>query len=199
MQEKLIDARGLSCPEPVVLARKAMLESNRQIIRVVVDDEASIENIQRMAQSAGWSVSKQQNQDDTHLLLTPENVAADEQPAGELPERRPQIVVLIASNAIGTGDDQLGGVLMRAFIKTLREVALRPQRMICMNAGVLLTTEGSELLEDLRQLEELGVEILSCATCLDFFHRLNKLQVGRTTNMFEIAETLLNAERVVRL
>ena len=198
MQEKLIDARGLSCPEPVVLARKAMLESNRQIIRVVVDDEASIENIQRMAQSAGWSVSKQQNQADTHLLLTPENVVAGEQPDGELPERRPQIVVLVASNVIGTGDDQLGGVLMRAFIKTLREVALRPQRMICMNAGVLLTTEGSELLEDLRQLEELGVEILSCATCLDFFHRLDKLQVGRTTNMFEIAETLLNAERVVR-
>ena len=91
------------------------------------------------------------------------------QPAGELPERRPQIVVLIASNAIGTGDDQLGGVLMRAFIKTLREVALRPQRMICMNAGVLLTTEGSELLEDLRQLEELGVEILSCTHLPRFF------------------------------
>jgi selenium metabolism protein YedF len=88
---------------------------------------------------------------------------------------------------------------MRNFIITLLDVAETPDRMLFLNTGVLLTTEGSEVLEALEWLGNRGVEILSCGVCLDFFHRKDKLRAGAVTNMFTIAESLLKAGSVVRV
>jgi selenium metabolism protein YedF len=116
-------------------------------------------------------------------------------PADETARRH---VVLLASDRLGSGPEELGRVLIRAFVKTQREVSPRPWRMIFLNSGVALTTEGTPLEEDLRALEAEGVEILSCGTCLDYFHAKEKLRVGRISNMKEISESLLAAGKVIR-
>ena len=110
----------------------------------------------------------------------------------------PRHVLLIASDRLGSGPEELGRVLMRAFVKTQREITPRPWRMVFLNSGVALTTEGTPLEEDLHALEADGVEILSCGTCLDYFHAKEKLRAGRVSNLREISETLLCAERVIR-
>jgi selenium metabolism protein YedF len=107
-------------------------------------------------------------------------------------------VLLVAGDELGQGSPQLGRILIRSFLKTLAGAAERPYRALFLNGGVRLTSEGSELLEDLRALEALGVEILSCGTCLDFFHLKEKLKAGRISNMAEIVETLTTADLVVR-
>ena len=106
--------------------------------------------------------------------------------------------MLITSDQLGTGDERLGRLLMRAFLKTLKELDALPGQAIFMNSGVRLSTEGSDLLDDLRALESRGVEIMSCGTCLDYYGLLDALRVGRKSNMFEIATALLAAEQVVR-
>jgi selenium metabolism protein YedF len=87
---------------------------------------------------------------------------------------------------------------MRSFLKTLLELETKPNGLILINSGVWLSSEGSDVLDTLRTLSEKGVEILSCGTCLDFYGLKEKLKVGKVSNMFTIAQTLFEAERVVR-
>lgn len=109
-----------------------------------------------------------------------------------------RLVVLVASDRIGDGPEELGRVLARSFVKTLRDLEPLPWRVAFLNSGVALTTEGSPVAEDLRAMEASGVEILSCGTCLDYFHAKEKLIVGRISNMREIVDTLVRASHLVR-
>ena len=107
-------------------------------------------------------------------------------------------VVLITSDALGSGDDELGRLLMRSFIKTLASADEKPSAVLFLNHGVKLTCAGSELLEDLRSLETAGVKLSSCGTCLDYLNLKDHLSVGGVGNMAGTVETLLSADRVVR-
>ena len=107
--------------------------------------------------------------------------------------------MLIASDRLGDGAEELGRLLMKNFVITLLETDEIPERMLFLNNGVLLTTEGSEVIEVLEKLEGRGVEIFSCGVCLDFHNRRDKLKAGSVTNMFTIAESLLKGASIVRL
>jgi len=197
--EHNIDARGLACPEPVVLARKAMLTPGCQRVLVRVNDEAAIENIQRMATTQGWLVQIDRQAGETVLVLQSSTASA----TAALPEAPPKplasgLAVLVASDAVGAGDDQLGRLLMRAFIKTLGELDPLPEVVLFMNAGVRLTTEQPTVIDDLRKLEARGVRVFSCGTCLDYYHLLDALQVGAKSNMFEIVSLMAGATKVLR-
>ena len=106
--------------------------------------------------------------------------------------------MLVDGATIGRGDDLLGAVLMKSFLHTLKEIEPRPWRLIFLNAGVKLASEGSDLLTALSELERLGVEILSCGTCLDFFKLKEKLVAGKVTNMYDIVSSLVAATNVIR-
>jgi selenium metabolism protein YedF len=109
------------------------------------------------------------------------------------------VVVLITSNVLGSGDDALGGILMKSFMYTLTQMEGTFQVLIFMNSGVLLPTEGSEVLEYIKSLEERHIEVLSCGTCLDFYHLSDKLRAGSVTNMFTITEKIMEAQRLITL
>jgi selenium metabolism protein YedF len=107
-------------------------------------------------------------------------------------------VVLFASDSIGRGDDELGGILARAILYSFTEVEPKPHTIIFMNSGVKLVVEGSEVLEDLDKLAQAGVQVMACGTCLDFFGLKEKIKVGEISNAYTIAEALLEAGKVVR-
>jgi selenium metabolism protein YedF len=113
-------------------------------------------------------------------------------------EKIRKVAVYINSQFMGVGDDALGAILMRSFLKTLLDMEIKPSRLILVNSGVRLATEGSEVLETLRSLSEKGIEILSCGTCLDFYGLKEKLKVGKISNMYDIAQSLLEADRLIR-
>ena len=201
MKEEHVDARGLACPEPVVRALKAMEQPGVERVCVVVDNDAAVENVRRMAASQGWEAALESSAHGTRLILAKEeDASAARQPEAcqILPQRPPNFVVLLSSDTFGKGEEALGRILIRAFIKTLKDLDPRPGAVIFANSGVRLTTEGSELLDDLRFLESQGVQVLSCGTCLDYYKLSDSLAVGVVSNMYEIASALAGADRVVR-
>ncbi len=114
-------------------------------------------------------------------------------------EASPGHLLLVTSSRFGDGPEELGRTLMRSYLKVQIEEETKPWRVIFLNSGIELTTDGSPVLEDLRALAAAGTEILSCGTCLDFYQRKEALQVGRVSNMREISESLRRASSLIRL
>lgn len=194
---KTIDCRNMACPAPVVTVKRALEGGAGEALEVTVDSGAPRENVTRFATNRGYAVQEREVEGGYALLITPS--AQGKAPTVSGAATAGPTVMLIASNRLGDGPEELGQLLMKNFIITLLDVEQLPDRMLFLNTGVLLTTEGSEVLEALEKLGNLGVEVMSCGVCLDFFHRREKLAAGSVTNMFTIAESLLQAGKVVRL
>ncbi len=103
---------------------------------------------------------------------------------------------LIQSEGLGKGDDQLGSMLMANFLRLLGENQDKPSTLVFWNAGVKLACEGSQVLTHLKKLEEQGVQILACTTCLEFYELVDKLKVGKPTTMVKSIQSMLNSEMV---
>jgi selenium metabolism protein YedF len=191
---KEIDCRGMACPQPVVTAKKVLDESEGKEFVLVVDNLAARDNVERFAQSQGAVVDVEEKGNDFYLRIQ-KGSACDLAGAAQKAEK---VVVYINSNLLGIGDEALGTILMRSFLKTLLDLKPIPSKLIFINSGVRLTTEGSEVLETLKTLSETGAEILSCGTCLDFYGLKAKLKVGIVSNMYDIAQSLLEADRLLR-
>jgi len=108
---------------------------------------------------------------------------------------RPKIF-LIQSEGLGRGDEQLGSMLMANFLRLLGESEDKPSGMIFWNTGVRLACEGSPVLNRLKQLEEQGVKLLACTTCLEHFELTDKLVVGKPTNMMKSIQSMLSSDIV---
>lgn len=188
-----IDCRNMACPAPVISVKKAL--ENQGEIRVLLDEGAPHENVTRFARNRGFAV--QEERGDNGWTVT---IAAGDG-AGMTPAaaQSGSVVFLITSDRLGDGPDELGRLLMKNFIHSLLEASHLPSRLLFMNSGVRLTTEGSQVLEALGKLAGMGVECLSCGLCLDFFGIKDKLRAGSTTNMLTTVETILSNERVIRL
>jgi len=189
-----IDARGLACPQPVIMTKKA-IEAGEDCV-VIVDNEAARDNVCRMAKSQGCEADVEER--DGCFRIRVMQGAGRKRKESVVPAAGPTVVVF-PCDRMGKGADELGNILVRGFLHTLGEISPRPDVMIFFNAGVKLTTDGSDVLEDLHALEKAGVRLLVCGTCLDFFGLKDKLQAGIISNMYDIAETMLSAGRIVRI
>lgn len=192
-----IDCRGQACPAPVIATKRA-LEASPAGVCVRLDDGAPRENVTRFAQTRGFQVTE--TTDGSGWSLTIYGSGKQATPSSALPvQASGERILLITSDRLGDGADELGHLLMRNFIHTLLETAERPDRILFLNSGVLLTIQGAETIEALSALAGLGVDLASCGVCLDFYKKKDQLAVGRTTNMFSTAEQLLGAASVIRL
>ncbi len=185
---KIVDARGLDCPQPVILTKKAMEEGDGADLITIVDRDVARENVKRLAQSQGYEyqIEERKGEFHIHMLKTMGSQPKPQELAGKL-------VVLVKSDLLGEGDPALGQVLMKGFLYTLNELESNLSSLIFMNKGIFLTIEDSPVLAQIRNLEKKGVDVLSCGTCLDFYHQTDKLAVGRITNMYTIVETMAGA------
>jgi selenium metabolism protein YedF len=190
---KTVDCRGLACPGPVIQAKRE-LETLRpgESFVVIVDSEASRDNVSRFAQSKGSKVEVEDTGGGSYrLTLTAAPVDSAE--TGDAPP-----VILIAGETVGTGDDKLGRILMEGFVNTLVEQEEVPDSIVLMNAGVRLAVGGSAVLAALKKLTDRGCEILVCGTCLEFFGLKEELEAGVISNMYDIQRTILAASSVIR-
>lgn len=205
MQE--IDVRDLACPGPVLKLRD-MLDAGKRAIILHVADELSRSNVTRFATSRGAKVAVDAPGDGSFVVtITAGNDATTARPGEEelLACQVPQTtapagprVVQVSAATMGTGDDELGALLMRSFLKTQAQIDRKPDAVLFYNDGVKLCCEGSVLLDDLEALASAGVEIIACGTCLNFFQLADRLRVGRVTDMLEIASRLADAGTIVR-
>ena len=191
---KTVDARNLSCPQPVMLTKKALEEADE--VLTIIDNEAARDNVSRLGKSQGCEVSVESKKDGIYLTLRRAEVrAAEKQP---VPANG--IVLFIASDILGRGDNQqLGSLLMQSFLHTVGGLRVRPETIVLMNNGVKLGINGSLVLGELRRLESQGIEILACGTCLSRLQLTDKLAVGQISNMYAIADILLKSNKIVSL
>ena len=188
-----IDCRNMACPAPVVAVKKEL--GHGQPLVVLLDDGAPRENVTRFATSRGFQVAEQRIGDSWSLTITPTSVTTATEPDAA----ESSTTLLITSDRLGDGPEELGRLLMRTMIHTLLEADTLPGRMLFLNSGVLLTTEGSPVLEALERLAGSGVEIRSCGLCLDYFNLKDRLAVGSTTNMLTTVDAILGDERCIKL
>ena len=211
-----VNAMGDICPIPVVKTKKALGELNGPgEIEVLVDNETAVKNVTKMARSSGAEAESEQLGDKQYrVLITVGEDATEKLKSAKSPAVQPQgqtqqeaaagcrtcvgTVVAVGSDRMGEGSEELGHILIKSFIFALTQLDDLPDKILFYNGGAKLTVEGSESLEDLRTLEEQGVEIMTCGTCLDYYGIKDKLAIGGVTNMYSIVETLQSAMSVIR-
>ena len=198
---KEINARGLACPAPVLQTKAALQKEKTDRLRVVVNNAAAQQNVQRFLESQGFQTSLEQHGADYLVIGTGGSERGKQLQAAAKPqsEVNKMIMVLCATDRIGFGDDELGLALMVNFLRTLKEMGSELWRLVFVNNGVKLTIDGSEVLDDLRQYEKDGLKILVCGTCLNHFNLLEKKRVGETTNMLDIVTAMQLADNVISI
>lgn len=200
-----LDCTGLPCPQPVLRTKDA-LEQGATVIEVLVDNEASRNNVARFAQNRGHQAMLTTRATGHYSILI---TAGINQGLGQTPEvdepeeyscDRPQkirLVYVISADSMGRGNDELGWALLQTFIQTIKDIDPLPEKIIFYNSGVKQVTTDSGALEALKQLQSKGVEILVCGTCLDFFKLQSAIKVGHISNMYDIMHSIISADKII--
>ncbi len=208
---KVVNAMGDACPIPVVKTKNAIKELiGAGMVETLVDNEIAVQNLTKMAQQKNYGVRSEKLGENQYRVIMTIGESADEAGAEVVEEettaeetcmpdgRKGNKVVVISSSYMGTGDDELGAVLMKGFIYALSQQDELPKTILFYNSGAKLTCEMSPTLEDLMSLEANGVEILTCGTCLNHYGLTEKLKVGGVTNMYVITEKMMQADLIVK-
>ncbi len=194
------DCSGLACPQPVLEARDLISQNPGESIEIIVDNEAARQNVTRFMESQGYVVTSQQIEEQRISVKgVPGSCAIEAAQGAEKARGTEKILLFIPSDTLGEGDPELGSRLMLNFIKTLDEFGPDLWRIVFVNSGVKLAIQDAETLAPLKALEERGVSILVCGTCLEFFNLMDEKAAGETTNMLDIVTSMHLASRVIRV
>ena len=191
-----VNAVGDACPIPVVKTLQALKTlAGPGTVETLVDNRIAVENLTRLAQSKGCTIETEQLAENRFRVTITAQAGAQLPDTADgictVPSERPEnTVVVISADHMGQGDDTLG--------RALTQQEKLPRTVLFYNGGAFVTCDGSASLEDLHKLAELGVEILTCGTCLNHYGIADKLRVGQVTNMYVIAEKQMNATLVIR-
>jgi selenium metabolism protein YedF len=200
MHKMEIDARKLSCPAPVIMTKEAVEKNHPGKIDVMVDNEAAKQNVFRFLQSQGYAVNAHSENDVFHVIGVRSGTGFQAyEISNEIQSTDKKIMVMVATDRFGFGDDELGLKLMGNFIKTLKEMQPELWKLVLVNNGVKLAVAGSAVLPELKELVQQGTDILVCGTCLTHFNLLDKKQVGDTTNMLDIVTAMQLADKVINI
>jgi selenium metabolism protein YedF len=200
---EILDCTGLNCPEPVLRTKARLEKESKEAFKVLVDNEASRENILRFGRSQGCEVSVENRSNESFLITlipsddkTPTESFQEGEYRCDL-EKPSNLIYVISSDSMGRGSDELGWALLQTYVTTIGDVSPLPSHILLYNGGVKLTTTAGKALEALQALEEKGVTIWICGTCLEFFKLEDERKVGSITNMYDILNTMAAAGKVV--
>lgn len=201
---KIIDAFGMQCPKPLVLAKKEIDAGCREL-SVQVDNETAVKNLTRLGGKTGlavsvddieggWLVSFAEGDGDAPAPIPAPTGAACAPGAGC------GYAVFVGKDHVGEGDGELGYNLMKMALYTLSESDDVPASLLFMNSGVKLVAGGEQqVIDNVSALAEKGTEVLVCGTCLDFYGCKDRLGVGEVSNMYDILGRMQEAAKVITL
>jgi len=200
---KIVDARGKSCPQPVIMTKKEA-DNGELEITVVVDNETAKSNVLKFGAKLNYTTRTEDKNDGMYVYLSKSdceecNVIIAQAHDDFNNTTKQEKGYVFGQDKLGKGSDDLGKILMKGFIYAISEKKPYPNFLIFLNSGVKLTTSGSESLDDLKKLEDAGVKIVSCGTCLDFFEIKGNLEVGIISNMYEIVDIIAESDNAVMI
>lgn len=201
---KIIDATGKACPMPVIMAKKE-IEANHDSFIITVDNAIAVENLKKLAVSQSYDavvsgsgelfevrfITDGREIPETEMIVLPDSIAAIRGTG--------KWVVFMGKDYIGEGDYELGSALVKMFFYTLSQADDVPESILFMNSGVKLPTLDEQVVSHLQALENRGVKILVCGTCLDYYKLKGDLKLGEISNMYDITEKMFAASKVIAL
>jgi selenium metabolism protein YedF len=206
MHQVHIECQGLPCPQPVLKAKKIIEKESPTTISVVVDNEAAKINVSRFLGTQQYETTVENKGDAIVVTGIREEVTSEGCKACEIMSdselnsvEQQKVLIFLASNVMGEGDDELGSKLMYNFLLTLKELGDELWRIVMVNGGVKLATQNSACLELLQQLEKDDVSVLVCGTCLEHFNLTQECGVGEVTNMLDIVTSFQLATKTIRV
>ena len=187
---------------PLILTKRALLEMQEgEPLVILIDNETSVKNVTRFLEEHQMHPGTELKDGIYRLTLNNRGTVGEQTRAEEyceLPaEGSGDYMVCFQKNIHGEGADELGYRLTQLFINTLPDIDRKPSAMAFLNSSVFLTLKDSPVFEVLEMLEEDGIKILVCGTCLDFFQRKDELAVGMVSNMYEIMTLMSKAPKVL--
>ena len=196
-----VDARGLACPKPVIHTKKELEKLSDGVVVTTVDNKMAKENLLKLAKSLNLESNIVKDEEE---LITIEIVKNGEicEIADAIIEEKDDLenrCIFITKDKMGSGNDELGEVLIKGFVYTLTETKPYPKSILLVNGGIKLSTVNEDTAGNLKILEDAGVEVLSCGTCLDYYDLKDELKVGTVTNMYSIVESLKNSSNTITI
>jgi len=199
----IIDARGQGCPKPVMMAEEALAKLSEGIVEVLVDNEASADNIAWFAKNNSYysETVKEPNQWRVKIVKgyacktgSEVEVQGARTEAGQKTDK--PLMLIVGSDTLGK-EEELGKLLVKGFFETMKVTKELPHTIFFLNAGVKLTTVNEEVIPVLRDLADMGVEIFSCGTCLKYYNLELELKVGYRGTTNHIVEGMKDFQKVV--
>lgn len=196
-----VDGRGQLCPKPVIMTKKELDKLDEGTVTTIVDNEIAKENVSKLAKGMGLEFTVENTKDEEFYIHINKWITEKirEPEISHDTGRTKDFIVVFNSDQMGKGNEELGHILVKGLIYTIKETTPWPSSIIFYNGGVKLACEGSEALDDLIYMQEQGVEILSCGLCLDFYGIQDKLAVGQITNMYNIYEKMRNSNNTITI
>jgi selenium metabolism protein YedF len=193
-----IDARGKACPQPVILAKKE-IDGGCRDLTVLVDNKTAMENLTRLGNSAGMTVTTGETAQGLFVRLTGEGKIVEE-PVIACSTTGNGYAVFIGKDVVGAGDRELGYNLMKMALYTLAQGDSVPAHVLFMNDGVKLPAgEEQQVIDSLMTLIEKGSIVLVCGTCLNYYGIADRLKAGTVSNMYDIMSAMQRADKVITL
>ncbi|WP_414632259.1 MULTISPECIES: sulfurtransferase-like selenium metabolism protein YedF [unclassified Clostridium] len=194
-----IDCRGLNCPIPVVNTKKYFDALESGIGVTVVDNEVAKNNVVKFAQGNGFEYEIEEREGNIYYItIIKGEVTVEELNLKNSKEKEETFTIVVGSDKLGNGDDELGTALIKSYLFALSEAEVIPTNLVFLNAGVKLVVEGALTLDSLKRLVERGVNVQSCGLCLDFYGLKENLAVGEISNMYAIIE-MMNKGKTIKL
>lgn len=194
-----IDATGLGCPKPVINTKKELDKIENGTVRVTVDNSIAKENILKLSKSLNCKSLVREEREDLIIIDIEKGKNTEINSYNKVENNLDDKCIFISSDKMGQGSDELGHVLMKGYIYTLTETKPYPKCIIFVNSGVKLTSENKHTVENLKIMENDGVQILSCGTCLDYYNLKESLDVGSITNMYNIVEAMQDSSQTISI
>ena len=193
-----IDAMGKACPQPVIMAKKE-IDGGCRDLTVLVDNKTAVENLTRLGNSAGMTVTTGETAQGLFVRLTGEGKIV-ENPVIACPTTGNGYAVFVGKDVVGAGERELGYNLMKMAMYTLAQGDSVPAHVLFMNDGVKLPAgEEQQVIDSLMTLREKGSIILVCGTCLNYYGLADRLKVGTVSNMYDIMSAMQRADKVITL
>jgi len=202
---RLINTCGQQCPAPLIMTKRALKETKSgDAFEVITDNLTSFNNLSRFLKDNNTDFTIKEENGKWTLRITKNSETGTKTRAEDYCSEvlatfpRGDFIIAFTSDKMGEGSDELGHLLTGNFIRAVKDLDLLPGRMIFYNKGVTLVSEDSPVLENLKDLEKMGVEILVCATCVSFYKLDGKTGTGTLSNMYVIAQAMASAGNIIR-
>jgi selenium metabolism protein YedF len=202
---RIVDTKGQLCPAPLIAAKRALKETaGGESFILLTDNQTSFDNLNRFLKDN--KADFQASESGGVWTLTITKTTGEVAPTNPEDYCAPSIshfekgnyVVVISSDKMGEGDEELGHLLMANFIKALKDLDELPSKMVFYNNGVKLATKSSPVIEHLRDLEKMGVELMLCATCISHYSLESVVGAGTVSNMYTITEVMASAGNIIK-